>query len=111
MSARTGSEVPADIGRAERISDTDGVAPLRVVVADDDVLLREGLASLLTRSGFDVIGLVGDGTGLLSRTRALKPDLVVVDIRMPPTHSTEGLDAARVIRDELPGTGIAVLSA
>ena len=99
-----------DIGRAERISETDGVAP-RVVVADDDVLLREGLASLLTRSGFDVIGLVGDGAGLLSRTRALKPDLVVVDIRMPPTHSTEGLDAARVIRDELPGTGIAVLSA
>jgi DNA-binding NarL/FixJ family response regulator len=83
----------------------------RVVLADDDVLLREGLASLLTRSGFDVIGRVGDGTGLLSRTRALKPDLVVVDIRMPPTHSTEGLDAARVIRDELPETGIAVLSA
>jgi DNA-binding NarL/FixJ family response regulator len=75
------------------------------------VLLREGLASLLTRSGFDVIGQAGDGTQLLSQVRALKPDLVVVDIRMPPTMTTEGIDAARVIREELPDTGILVLSA
>lgn len=84
---------------------------LRVVVADDDVLLREGLASLLERSGFDVIAQAADATELLTLVRDAKPDLVVVDIRMPPTHSTEGLDAARVIRTELPDTGILVLSA
>jgi DNA-binding NarL/FixJ family response regulator len=88
----------------------DAVAP-RTIVADDDVLLREGLASLLNRSGFDVIGQAADGAELLSRVRALKPDLVVVDIRMPPTKTTEGLDAARVIRDEFPDTAIMVLSA
>jgi DNA-binding NarL/FixJ family response regulator len=84
---------------------------LRVIVADDDALLREGLASLLERSNFDVVGLAGDGAELLKLTRDKKPDLVVVDIRMPPTNTTEGLDAARVIRDELPDTGIMVLSA
>jgi DNA-binding NarL/FixJ family response regulator len=84
---------------------------LRVVVADDDVLLREGLASLLDRSGFDVIAQAGDADELLTLVRDTKPDLVVVDIRMPPSHSTEGLDAARVIRTELPDTGILVLSA
>ena len=83
----------------------------RVVLADDDVLLREGLGSLLERVGFEVLGQAGDANELLSLVRALKPDLVVVDIRMPPTHSTEGLDAARSIRDEFPETGILVLSA
>ena len=83
----------------------------RVVIADDDVLLREGLASLLERSGFEILGRAGNGSELLSEVRALKPDLVLVDIRMPPTHTTEGLDAARVIREEFPGTGILVLSA
>lgn len=86
-------------------------APVRVVIADDDVLLREGLASLLARADFDVVGQAGDGTQLLDAVRATKPDLVVTDIRMPPTHTTEGLDAARVIRDELPDTAILVLSA
>ena len=86
-------------------------APVRVVVADDDVLLREGLASLLERAGFDVVGQAGDGTQLLDMVRGAKPELVVADIRMPPTHTTEGLDAARVIRDELPDTAILVLSA
>jgi DNA-binding NarL/FixJ family response regulator len=80
-------------------------------VADDDVLLREGLASLLERSGFDVVGQAGDGTELLELVRADEPELVIVDIRMPPTHSTEGLDAARVIREEFPSIGILVLSA
>lgn len=84
---------------------------LRVALADDDVLLREGLASLLARSGYDVVGQAGDGTGLLGLVRAHRPELVVVDIRMPPAHTTEGLDAARTIREELPGTGILVLSA
>ncbi|HEY3723241.1 MAG TPA: response regulator transcription factor [Acidimicrobiia bacterium] len=84
---------------------------MRVAVADDDVLLREGLASLLERSGFDVVGQAGDGTELLELVRADEPELVIVDIRMPPTHSTEGLDAARVIREEFPSIGILVLSA
>jgi serine/threonine-protein kinase PknK len=88
------------------------VAPaVRVVVAEDDVLLREGMASLLDRSGFDVIGQAGDGNELLAMVRDLTPDLVLADIRMPPTHTTEGLDAARVIRKEVPGIGILVLSA
>src|SRR6266568_4782143 len=83
----------------------------RVVLADDDVLLREGLASLLDRSGFDVVGQAGNGTELLALVRSARPDLAIVDSRMPPGHATEGLQAARVIRDELPGTAIIVLSA
>ena len=89
-----------------------GVPPgTRVVVADDDVLLREGLASLLQRSNLVVVGQAGDGTELLSLVREHTPDLVLVDIRMPPTHSTEGLEAAAVIREEFPEMGILVLSA
>ena len=87
------------------------MATTRVAVADDDVLLREGLASLLERSGFEVVGQAGDGPGLLELVREHEPELVIVDIRMPPDHETEGLDAARTIRAELPGTGIVVLSA
>jgi DNA-binding NarL/FixJ family response regulator len=83
----------------------------RVAVADDDVLLREGLASLLERSGFEVVGQAGDAPELLELVRTHEPDLVIVDIRMPPDHETEGLDAARVIRAERPDTGILVLSA
>jgi DNA-binding NarL/FixJ family response regulator len=83
----------------------------RVVLAEDDVLLREGLASLLGRSGFEVVGQAGDATRLLELVREQEPELVVVDIRMPPTHSTEGLEAARLIRQEQPETGILVLSA
>jgi len=84
---------------------------VRVVVADDDVLLREGLASLLGRSGFDVVGQAGDATELLDAVRELQPELAVVDIRMPPTHGTEGLDAAMTIRREWPEIAILVLSA
>ena len=87
------------------------MTPTRVAVADDDVLLREGLASLLERSGYAVVGQAGDASALLELVRAHEPDLVIVDIRMPPDHETEGLDAARVIRAELPGTRILVLSA
>ena len=83
----------------------------RVAIADDDVLLREGLASLLERSGFEVVGQAGDAAALLELVRAHGPELVIVDIRMPPDHEAEGLDAARVIRAELPQTGILVLSA
>ena len=82
-----------------------------MVVADDDVLLREGLASLLSGSGFDVVGRCGEPVELLALVRTHRPELVIVDIRMPPTHTTEGLDAARVIREELPRTAILVLSA
>jgi len=90
---------------------TPAVNPLRVVVAEDDVLYREGLASLLERSGFSVVGQARDGPHLLALVRATKPELAVVDIRMPPTNTTEGLDAARAIRDELPDTCVLVLSA
>jgi DNA-binding NarL/FixJ family response regulator len=83
----------------------------RVVVADDDVLLREGLASLLERSDFQVVGQAGDSEELLVLVREHEPELVIVDIRMPPTHSTEGLEAAHTIREEFPDTGILVLSA
>ena len=87
------------------------MSAVRVVVADDDVLLREGLASLLRRSGFDVVGQAGDATELLDAVRELRPELAVVDIRMPPTHGTEGLDAAKTIRQEWPEIAILVLSA
>jgi DNA-binding NarL/FixJ family response regulator len=84
---------------------------VRVALADDDVLLREGLASLLERSGFDVVGQCGDAACLIDLVRRERPELVIVDIRMPPRHQTEGLDAARQIRAEFPGTAIMVLSA
>jgi DNA-binding NarL/FixJ family response regulator len=84
---------------------------VRIVLADDDVLLREGIASLLERHGFEVIGQAGDATELLALVRDQEPDIVVVDIRMPPAHSTEGLEAARVIRQEFPAVAILVLSA
>jgi DNA-binding NarL/FixJ family response regulator len=83
----------------------------RVALADDDVLLREGLASLLERSGFEVVGQCGNGSELLALVRQHRPELALVDIRMPPAHSTEGLDAARLIREEFPDTAILVLSA
>jgi DNA-binding NarL/FixJ family response regulator len=83
----------------------------RVVVADDDVLLREGLASLLQRSDFEVLGQAGDGTEALELVREHEPDLVIVDIRMPPTHTNEGLVAAHAIREEFPDVAILVLSA
>jgi DNA-binding NarL/FixJ family response regulator len=82
-----------------------------VVLAEDEVLLREGMASLLERSGFEVVGQGGDASELIELVREHRPELAVVDIRMPPTHSTEGLDAARVIREEAPETAILVLSA
>jgi DNA-binding NarL/FixJ family response regulator len=82
-----------------------------VVLADDDVLLREGLAGLLERSGFEVVGLCGNASDLVALVRDHRPDLAIVDIRMPPSHTTEGLEAARVIREEVPQTAVVVLSA
>jgi DNA-binding NarL/FixJ family response regulator len=83
----------------------------RVALAEDDVLLREGLAILLERAGLEVVGQCGDASGLIALVREHRPELVIADIRMPPSHSTEGLDAARVIREEFPQTAILVLSA
>jgi DNA-binding NarL/FixJ family response regulator len=83
----------------------------RIVLADDDTLLREGIGSLLDRAGFAVVGQAHDAPGLLALIREHQPDLAIVDIRMPPDYLTEGLDAARVIREEYPATGILVLSA
>jgi DNA-binding NarL/FixJ family response regulator len=83
----------------------------RVVLGEDDVLLREGIASLLTGAGYDVVGQAGDASALMSVVREHVPDLVIVDIRMPPTQKWEGLEAARAIRAEFPQIGILVLSA
>jgi serine/threonine-protein kinase PknK len=83
----------------------------RVVLADDDVLLREGLASLLGRAGLMVVGQASDADELLRLVGEQQPDLAVVDIRMPPKHSTEGLEAARVIQRDFPQTAVVVLSA
>jgi serine/threonine-protein kinase PknK len=83
----------------------------RVVVADDDVLLREGIASLLTAEGFDVVGQAGDPDALTELVREHVPDVAVIDIRMPPTHTSEGLDAAHSIRAAFPQVGILLLSA
>jgi DNA-binding NarL/FixJ family response regulator len=83
---------------------------VRVILADDSVLFREGVARVLADAGFDVTGQVGDADRLLTRVRADPPDIVVVDIRMPPTQTNEGLVAARRLREEHPGVGVLVLS-
>jgi DNA-binding NarL/FixJ family response regulator len=83
---------------------------MRVVVADDAVILREGLARLLTETGFEVVGLAGDADELLDQVERRKPDVAIIDIRMPPTHTDEGLRAAKAIRERHPETGILVLS-
>jgi DNA-binding NarL/FixJ family response regulator len=83
----------------------------RIVLADDDTLLREGVASLLQRSGFVIVGQAGDATGLLALVREHHPDLAIIDIRMPPDYGNEGLEAAGQIRDEFPTIGILILSA
>jgi DNA-binding NarL/FixJ family response regulator/class 3 adenylate cyclase len=83
---------------------------LRVVVADDSVLLREGVCRLLVDAGFEVVGQAGDAEELLRLAREQDPDVAVVDIRMPPTHTDEGLRAARQLRAELPDVGVLVLS-
>jgi DNA-binding NarL/FixJ family response regulator len=84
---------------------------LSIVIADDDLLLREGIASLLTQSGYSVVGQARDATELVELVRRHRPELVIVDIRMPPDHSTEGLRAAQAIREEMPEVAILVLSA
>ena len=83
---------------------------MRVVIAEDSVLLREGLVRILEEAGCEVVGQAGDAEDLLRKTRAHKPDVVVTDIKMPPDHTDEGLRAAHQIRAELPNTGVLVLS-
>ena len=83
----------------------------RVVVADDDLLVREGIGSLLVGAGYEVVGQAADAAELGEVVRGSVPDLAVIDIRMPPTHTWEGLDAARAIRAEHPEVGILLLSA
>src|ERR687886_1704413 len=106
-----GMTMPLQPQDRAQTGNTQDVKGLRVVLAEDDVLLREGLASLLERSGVQVVGQAADAVQLLALVRETVPDLVVVDIRMPPTGTTEGLDAARDIREENPDIGILVLSA
>jgi DNA-binding NarL/FixJ family response regulator len=92
-------------------SDPSAGVKRRIVVADDDVLMREGLASLLREAGYDVIERARDARTLLDAVRAGQPDLAVIDIRMPPTNTWEGIDVARMIRSEFPQIGILLLSA
>jgi DNA-binding NarL/FixJ family response regulator len=84
--------------------------PLRIVVADDAVLLREGLARLLADDGHDVVAAVGDGPALVEAVLEHRPDISIVDVRMPPTHTDEGLRAAITARSKLPGAPVLVLS-
>jgi DNA-binding NarL/FixJ family response regulator len=84
--------------------------PMKVVLADDSLLLREGIARVLEEAGFDVAGQAGTAEELLLKVRSYSPDVAVVDIRMPPTHTDEGLRAAREIREKYPGTAVLVLS-
>jgi len=103
--------IPARVSRVEERVEHAGVGRGRVVVADDDVLVREGVVSLLRRSGFEVVGQAGDAVQLLELVGEHRPDLAIIDIRMPPSHSTEGLAAAHRIRKEFPEVGIVLLSA
>ncbi|HXD56963.1 MAG TPA: response regulator transcription factor [Thermoleophilaceae bacterium] len=83
---------------------------MRVVVADDSVLLREGIVRILADSGFDVVGQAGDAEDLIRKVSAHKPDVAIVDVRMPPTNTDDGLRAAQQIRADQPDTGVLVLS-
>ncbi|MFC5790237.1 DNA-binding response regulator [Agromyces tardus] len=83
---------------------------ITAMIADDDVLLREGLASLLTQSGYDVVAQVAEATRILELAQELEPQLLIIDIRMPPTHTIEGLIAAKAVRAEVPSIAIMVLS-
>jgi DNA-binding NarL/FixJ family response regulator len=102
-----GAEFPAL--RADAVVDGLG-ARTRVVIADDSVLLREGVARLLEDAGFEIVGQAGSGDELMLKVRSYSPDVAIVDIRMPPTHTDEGLRAAQEIREKHPGTAVLVLS-
>ena len=98
------------VGDESRPRRREQVDRLRVVIAEDSVLLREGIARLLAESGFEVVGQAGDAEDLLRKVGGHKPDVAVIDVRMPPTHTDEGLRAAHRIRAEHPDTAVLVLS-
>jgi DNA-binding NarL/FixJ family response regulator len=103
------------VGDTDRVDESPqpehgGEAPVRVVLADDSVLLREGIASLLEKAGFEIVGLSGTAEDLLLKVRSYKPHVAIVDIKMPPTQTDEGLRAAKEIREKHPGTAVLVLS-
>ena len=98
------------VGGASKGRGSEGEDRVRVVIADDSVLLREGIARLLEESGFEVVAQAGEGVDLLRKVRSHKPDVAVIDVRMPPTHTDEGLRAALQIRAEQPDTAVLVLS-
>lgn len=97
-------------GMSESAVEAINEAPMRVVLADDSVLLREGVRSLLEDEGISVVASVDDGQQLLAAVADTRPDLAVVDVRMPPTHTTEGLEAALAIKRRFPDIGVLVLS-
>jgi DNA-binding NarL/FixJ family response regulator len=101
--AEAGGVVSTSVGTA-------GPVGVRVALADDSVLFREGLARLLRDAGFEVVATASDGDELIGRIEAARPDVVILDIRMPPTHTFEGIDAARQIRERYPAMGVLVLS-
>src|SRR6185437_11316074 len=108
---RRGAGRPAArVDAARRRNAGPGGDPLRVAIAEDSVLLREGLARLLGESGFEVVAQVEDPDDLLLKVRSFRPDVVIVDIRLPPTHNDEGLRAALEIREKHPSIGVLVLS-
>jgi len=102
--------LPAEFPALRSASGGQDGPGLRVVLADDSVLLREGIALLLEQSGFDVVGQSDDADDLMRKVEETKPDVVVADIRMPPGHTDDGLRAAEIIRREYPGTGVLLLS-
>src|SRR5580700_1903678 len=104
----TGDAQPSPMTGSER--GRGGGRPMRVVIAEDAALFREGLARLITDRGHEVVAAVGDADALLEAVAEHDPDVAVVDIRMPPTHTDEGLRAAIELRREHPGTGVLVLS-
>src|SRR6266567_4272752 len=110
LSSRLGLVPPILLRDTLAVTDVESPGT-RVIVAEDDVLMREGLASLLERGGYEIVGRAGDGSELMRLVGEQQPDLAVVDIRMPPDHRTEGLEAAHLIRKEFPQTAILLLSA
>ncbi|MGO3893435.1 response regulator [Brevibacterium aurantiacum] len=97
-------------GMSESAVEAINEVPMRVVLADDSVLLREGVRSLLEDEGISVVASVDDGHQLLAAVADTRPDLAIVDVRMPPTHTTEGLEAALAIKRRFPDIGVLVLS-
>src|SRR5712692_1058314 len=98
-------------GAAEASGTGSTPARLRVLIAEDQYLVREGTRHLLEEAGLDVVGVASDYDGVLAEVRRLRPDAVLMDIKMPPTHTMEGIRAAHVIKEEFPGIGVVVLSA